>query len=131
MNNSFMTKDGMNDELDRAFVHQQIPQRKQSKQVKVVVRSKRLTSGEYILMGLYALGFCLALFFVIHMSAEIDGINRNIESVKTEMTEQQMVNENLAYQKMELSNPERILAVAKEHGLDIQNTKVKQASKVN
>ncbi|WP_062323703.1 cell division protein FtsL [Halolactibacillus sp. JCM 19043] len=126
-----MTKDGMNDELDRAFVHQQIPQRKQSKQVKVVVRSKRLTSGEYILMGLYALGFCLALFFVIHMSAEIDGINRNIESVKTEMTEQQMVNENLAYQKMELSNPERILAVAKEHGLDIQNTKVKQASKVN
>jgi cell division protein FtsL len=117
--------------LERAYVHQQIPQRKQSKQVKVVVRSKRFTPGEYILMGLYTLGVCLALFFVIHMSAEIDGINRNIKSIKTEMTEQQSTNENLAYQKMELSNPERILAVAKEHGLDIQNTEVKQASKVN
>ena len=117
--------------LERAYIQQQIPQRKQSKQVKVVVRSKRFTPGEYILMGLYALGFCLALFFVIHMSAEIDGMNRNIESIKTDIAEQQSTNEDLAYQKTELSNPERILAVAKEHGLDIQNTKVKQASKVN
>lgn len=117
--------------VEQAFVHQQVPQRKQTKKVKVVVRSKRFTSGEYILMGLYAFGFCVALFFMIHISAEIDGMNRNIASMKTKISEQATINDNLAYQKMELSNPERILAVAKEHGLDIQNTKVKQATKVN
>lgn len=117
--------------VERAFVHQQIPQRKQSKQVKVVVKTKLFTPGEYILMGLYTLGVCVALFFMIHMSAEIDEMNRNIETAKTEMSEQYVINENLSHQKMELSNPERILALAKEHGLDIQNTKVKQASKVN
>ncbi|PXW92615.1 cell division protein FtsL [Streptohalobacillus salinus] len=106
------------------------PKRQQSKQVKVVVKSKKYTTGEYVLWGAYAAMFAVALFLLVHMSSNVDQLNRNIESLKGDVSEQTTLNENLTYQKMEYSNPERILAIAKENGLDIQNTKVKQATTI-
>ena len=114
----------------RSFQSTEPKRRQQSKQVKVVVKSKKYTTGEYVLWFAYAVMFAATLFLLVHMSSTIDHLNRNIESLKGDVAEQTTLNENLAYQKMEYSNPERILAIAKANGLDIQNTKVKQATTI-
>lgn len=96
----------------------------------IKVKSKGITLGEKILGCIFGVSVSIALVFMISYNANIDSLNRDLQRLEGEVSEQQMVNENLNYQVMEYSNPERILAIAKENGLDIQNTQVRQASRV-
>ncbi|WP_079709356.1 cell division protein FtsL [Paraliobacillus ryukyuensis] len=99
------------------------------KQVKVQEK-QWVTPGEkflYIMFGVAVIG---TLIYVVHFSANLDALNRNVESVESKISEQQTKNENLSYQVKELSNPDRILRIAKENGLKIQNTQVKQTAKI-
>lgn len=94
----------------------------------VKVKSRKITLGERILACLFGLGVSLALVFIVSYNSNIDSLNRDLQKLEQEIAEQQMINEDLNHQVMEYSNPERILKIAKENGLNIQNTQVKQAS---
>ncbi|WP_440895193.1 cell division protein FtsL [Amphibacillus sp. Q70] len=96
----------------------------------VKVKSTGITPGEKILGGIFGVAVSIALVFMISYNANIDSLNRDLQRLEREVSEQQMINENLNHQVMDYSNPERILKIAKENGLDIQNTQVKQASQI-
>lgn len=115
----------------RAYIHQHQPKRQPTKKYKVTVKSRTLTKGEYLLYSMYGIILAAILFAGVHLSAQIDQLNRDIESVRMSITEQSTINDNLVYQQMEYSNPERILSIAKENGLNIQNTQVKQATSLD
>lgn len=109
------------------------PQRKQERerQVKVKVHNKKwVTAGEKLLYTLFS-GVIIAFsVFMVSFSSTTDSLNRDLQQLEQNVQKQQTYNENLKYKKKELSNPDRIIQIAKENGLKIQNSKVKQASKV-
>ncbi|HHU19164.1 MAG TPA: cell division protein FtsL [Bacilli bacterium] len=111
-----------------------IPQRtrrvEQQPQLKKVIKvnSRKITLGEKILACIFGACMSLALIFMVSYNANIDSLNRDVQRLEREIAEQQTINENLSHQAMEYSNPERILMIAKENGLNIQNTQVKQAT---
>lgn len=111
--------------------HQPLHQPKREKQVKVKVHKKRwISKGEKIL---YCTGTAITLavsVFFIHFAVQTDELNRDIRSLENQISEQEAYNENLTYQVKELSNPDRILQIAKKNGLNIQNAQVKQAGTV-
>ncbi|MBU5595392.1 cell division protein FtsL [Amphibacillus sp. MSJ-3] len=96
----------------------------------IKIKSRGITPGEKILVCLFGVCLSLALAFMVSYSANIDSLNRDLQKLEREVSEQQTINENLKHQVMEYSNPERILKIAKENGLDIQNTQVKQARQI-
>ena len=104
--------------------------RTDQKHVKKVIKvnSRKITLGEKILACSFGLCMALALIFTVSYNANIDSLNRHVQRLEREIAEQQTINENLSHQAMEYSNPERILMIAKENGLNIQNTQVKQAT---
>ncbi|MBN8234347.1 cell division protein FtsL [Halobacillus kuroshimensis] len=111
---------------------QPLQQPDRQKQVKVKVHKKKwLSTGEKFLYSITTSVVLAASVFLIHTSAETDAINRDIRSLEQDISKQESQNENLAYQVKELSNPDRILTIAKENGLNIQNAQVKQAGKIS
>lgn len=92
------------------------------------VKSRKITHGETILACLFGIFVSLSLVYIVSFNADIDMLNRDMQRLERVITEQQMINEDLSHQVMEYSNPERILAIAKENGLNIQNTQIRQAS---
>ncbi len=107
----------------------QQPERK--KQVKVKVhKQKWISTGEKFLYSITTAAVIATSVFLVHFSASTDGLNRDIQHLEEKIDAQQSQNENLAYQVKELSNPDRILKIAKENGLSIKNSVVKQAGKV-
>ncbi|UOQ47965.1 cell division protein FtsL [Gracilibacillus caseinilyticus] len=97
---------------------------------KVKVQKRWVTRGEkfmYILFAAITLSFST---YIVTYSSSLDQLNRNIDTLNTQIEEQSVHNANLTYKVKELSQPERIIANAKEHGLKVQNTQVKQASEV-
>lgn len=108
-------------------VEQQTTQRKQAK---VYVNHRWVTSGEKFLYVVFGLLVATACAYVIHFSSNLDTMNRNMQQLEGQITQQQTINDNLTYQVKELSNPDRILSIAKENGLKIQNTEVKQTAEL-
>lgn len=94
----------------------------------IKVKSRKVTLGEKVLACFFAIGMALALVYMVSYNANIDSLNREVQRLEREILEQQTINENLSHQVMEYSNPERILMIAKQNGLNIQNTQVKQAT---
>lgn len=111
---------------------QPIQQPEREKQVKVKVNKKRwISTGEKFLYSVATTAVVAASVFLVQFSSTTDSLNRDIRSLEQDITQQQSQNENLAYQVKELSNPDRILKIAKQNGLNIQNAKVKQAGTVS
>ncbi|GAA4069129.1 cell division protein FtsL [Amphibacillus indicireducens] len=104
-----------------------VDQQPQPKKV-IKVNSRKITLGEKILACIFGACMSLALIFMVSYNANIDSLNRDVQRLEREIAEQQTINENLSHQAMEYSSPERILMIAKENGLNIQNTQVKQAT---
>jgi len=102
------------------------PQQKPQKQVK----SRRITAGEKILAILFGAFTVLALLYSVSFSSNVDAINRDVQRLERQVVEQETLNANLHFQVMEFSNPDRILTIAKENGLKIQNTKIKQTKQI-
>lgn len=105
------------------------PQRKQ-KQVRVNKR-KWISTGEKYLYSIVSGAVLCACAYVISFSSATDSLNRDIETLEGNIEQQQSVNNSLSYDVEQLRNPERILDVAKKHGLDIKQSQVKQAGKVS
>lgn len=111
---------------------QPLQQPDKQKQVKVKVhKQKWISTGEKFLYSFATAAVLAASVFLVQTSAATDTINRDIRSLESNISAQESQNENLAYQVKELSNPDRILGIAKENGLNIQNAEVKQAGKIN
>lgn len=94
------------------------------------VKKSRITIGEKWLGVMYGVITGLALLYIVSFSSNVDAINRDVQRLENQVVEQETLNANLQHQVMEFSNPDRILTIAKENGLKIQNTKVKQTTRV-
>ncbi|MFD2925421.1 cell division protein FtsL [Halobacillus naozhouensis] len=104
----------------------QEPNKKQQPKVKIH-KKQWISTGEKFLYSAFTGVVVAASIFMVNFTSSTDTLNRNIQELEQEVKQQAAHNETLAYQVKELSNPDRILEIAKEHGLDIQNAKVKQA----
>lgn len=106
--------------------HTSAPQRK--KQVTVQVQKKSwITKGEKILFSIVAFCFIVAGAYIVFYSSSTDSLNRDVQSLQQTVQSQEVKNEELLFQKKELSKPERIKDIAKEHGLKVQGVQMKQA----
>src|SRR5699024_2939186 len=91
------------------------PQRKQQKVVVRVKRKSWLTKGEKII---YSFAAFLLLFFscyLVSYSSKLDKINREVQSLEQAVEQQIVENKSLDYEVRELSKPDRIIKIAKEH----------------
>jgi len=102
------------------------------RQQKVVVKVKRrswLTKGEKIIYSLCAIMMIIATFYIVSFSSTIDSIHRESQNIEAEVQQKIITNNNLTFEVKELSEPGRILDIAYENGLKIQDAKVKRISK--
>lgn len=119
----------MNGNQARSWQH--LPQQTPNKKVKVKVRKQGwVTKGEKILYTLFSVGFIIGGIYIVSFSAAADSLNRDVQNLETVVQNQKAINENLQFEKKELSRPERITSIAKEHGLKVQDADVKQAQSV-
>ncbi len=58
-------------------------------------------------------------------------VNREVQRLEREVHEQKIENEALYFEVSELKSPERIITIAREHGLKVQDAKVKRATALN
>ncbi|GLO65900.1 MULTISPECIES: cell division protein FtsL [Oceanobacillus] len=99
--------------------------------VKKVKRTRWITKGEKVI---YAFAGVLMLAFAVYMvsfSSSTDTLNRELQQIEQSVNQQKIANEGLSFEKEELSRPERIINIAEENGLKIQNTEVKQVQSFN
>lgn len=106
------------------------PSEHQEKKVLVKVKKRSLlTKGEKVIYTFFATVLIIACFYIVSFSSTTDTLNRNVQSLEQQVQKQKLENESLLFEVSELSNPERITNIAKEHGLKIQDAKVKRAIK--
>ncbi|MFC7320350.1 cell division protein FtsL [Halobacillus campisalis] len=112
-------------------MQQPIEHQQQQKQVKVKIQKKQwVSTGEKVLYSAATGVIALASVFMVHFSSTTDTLNRDIQQAEQKISQQEAVNDSLAYDAKELSNPDRILQIAKDNGLEMQNAEVKQAGYV-
>ena len=105
------------------------PTEDQNKKVVVKVRSKSwLTKGEKIIYGFLCTMGIAAGIFIVSYSSSVDSLNRDVQSLESDIQEQKAENDTLLDEIRELSKAERITSIAKENGLKIQDTQVKRAN---
>ncbi|GAA0294216.1 cell division protein FtsL [Gracilibacillus halotolerans] len=123
----------MSSQHARNFESYQTPVKEQTRKVvhrKVKVKKAWVTRGEKIMYTLFSAIFISAMCYIVTYSFSLDSMNRSIQTVNTQIDQQMTTNQNLVYKQKELSQPSRIIENAKKHGLKVQNTQVKEASKV-
>jgi len=101
---------------------------------KVTVKVKKrgwITRGEKLIYSVFSAGLIIAGAFIVNFSSSTDALNREIQTLEQTVQNQQMYNESILLESKELSRPERILQIAKDNGLSIQNSEVVQTSKGN
>ncbi len=103
---------------------------KKSKKVIVKVKKKGwLTKGEKALYSLFALLIIVSSIYIVSYSSTIDSISRDAQNLEGAVKQKAISNDNLTFEIKILSEPARILQIAEENGLKIQDTKVKSISK--
>lgn len=106
----------------------------QTNEKKVVVKVHKqnwITKGEKILYTLISACLVFVGIFIVSYSSNTDQLNRQVQTLEQQVQAQQVENESLLVEIKELSRPERITKIAKENGLKIQDTEVKQAQSLN
>jgi len=110
------------------------PQHQPNREQKVAVKVKKtgwITKGEKILYSLLGTGLIAGSIFMVSFASTTDTINRELQELEQTVSTQQVKNEGLLFEKKELSRPERIIQIAKENGLKVQNAEIKQAQGFN
>ena len=109
------------------------PVKEQTRKVvqhKVKVKRAWVTPGEKVMYILFSIIFISVMCYVVTFGYSLDTMNRSIQTINTQIDQQETTNQNLVYKQKELSQPSRIIENAKKHGLKIQNTQVKEATMV-
>ncbi len=92
----------------------------------IIVEKGKITKGEMLLLTGLAFVFFIASILVISNYAMIQSLNRDIHALQTEIDEKTQINENLQLQVTELSEPDRIMSIAKNKlGLTLNEENVK------
>ncbi|WP_217585689.1 cell division protein FtsL [Lentibacillus saliphilus] len=112
---------------EKSYIHE-TPQQKTVVKVK---QSGWITKGEKIIYAFMSIGLLVAAVYIVTFSSNTDAVNRDVQSLERKITAQQVTNENLLFELKELKRPERIIRIARENGLNIQNAEVKQANLVS
>lgn len=105
-------------------------QRKRQVIVKTV-KTGWVTKGEKFLYALFAVIVITAAYFIISFSSSTDQLNRELQTLESQVNQKVVSNDTLNFEVKELSKPERITQIAKENGLKIQDAQVKRAVKSN
>jgi cell division protein FtsL len=105
-----------------------------NREQKVTVKVRKqgwITKGEKVLYTLIGSCIIIAGGFMVSFSSTTDSLNRELQQLESTVQNQQVINEGLLFEMKELERPERITKIARENGLKIQNTEMKQAQNVN
>jgi len=105
-----------------------------NREQKVTVKVRKqgwITKGEKVLYSLIGTSIIIAGGFMVSFSSSTDSLNRELQQLEQSVQNQQVINEGLLFEMKELQRPERITQIARDNGLMIQNTEVKQAQNVN
>ncbi|MBB6449391.1 cell division protein FtsL [Geomicrobium halophilum] len=86
---------------------------------------KKLTLGEKCLLALIVSAVVLTAVMMVTNYANMYSQDREISQLQTEINHQQQYNEGLEHQVSELSDPERILSIAKENGMELNEENVR------
>lgn len=116
----------------RSWQQSQTTAPKRDKQVVIKVRKQSwITRGEKLLYSLVGICLIMAAVYMVSFASTTDSINRDLQALENNVQKQQVQNEGLLFEKKELSRPERIVKIAKENGLQIQDAEIRQVSALN
>ncbi|WP_249869874.1 cell division protein FtsL [Oceanobacillus saliphilus] len=110
------------------------PQHIPAREEKVAVKVRKngwITKGEKIIYSLIGACVIASGIFMVSYASTTDSINRELQQLEQTVSTQQVKNEGLLFEMKELSRPERIIQIAEQNGLKIQNAEVKQAQSFN
>ncbi|EZH67147.1 hypothetical protein DH09_04225 [Bacillaceae bacterium JMAK1] len=109
-----------------AHKHQHVEEHHQSQNVRAVKKriQKRITLGEKCIMFMILAIVVTTALFMISNYANIYGQNSSIDTLERDIAAQQERNAGLDLQVAELSDPERILHLAQEHGMELNEANV-------
>lgn len=99
----------------------------------IVVKVKRrgwVSKGEKVIYTLFSVGLIASCLYIVSYASKTDELNRELLQIEQTVHNQKLENEALYFEVSELSSPERIIKIAREHGLKIQDAKVKRATAV-
>lgn len=109
-----------------------VEQAQRKKQIVVKVRRRGwISTGEKFIYSLFGIGLLVSCLFVVSYASKTDQLNRDLLKLEQSVHNQKIENEALYFEVSELSSPERIIQIARENGLKIQDAKVKRATAVN
>ncbi|MBP3952132.1 cell division protein FtsL [Bacillus suaedae] len=104
-------------------------QEQEQRQVQPKKRIRRIrttvTLGERMIIGFMAIMTFVVLGIIVHNFASIYSVNQEVHKLEGDISKQVEVNEGLSLQVVELSAPDRILSIAKELGMSLDENKVK------
>ncbi|QDI90607.1 cell division protein FtsL [Salicibibacter halophilus] len=100
--------------------------REEQRQVQTVQNriEKRLTRGEKYLMALIVMAVVVTAVLMVSNYASMYGQQQEISQLQSEINQQQQYNEGLEHQVSELSDPERILEIAQDNGMELNENNV-------
>ncbi|WP_254846682.1 cell division protein FtsL [Oceanobacillus sojae] len=107
------------------------PQEESQTVVRKVKKTPWITKGEKVIYSITGAAILAFGIGIVSFASGTDSLNRGMQNVETNINNQKIINENLNFEKEELSRPERITEIAEKNGLKIQNSEVKQAETVN
>ncbi|QQK80615.1 cell division protein FtsL [Salicibibacter cibi] len=105
---------------------QKQPAREEQRQVQTVRSQieKKFTRGEKYLIALIAIVIVVTAVLMVSNYASMYGQEQDISQLQSELNQQQQHNEGLEHQVSELSDPERILEIAQENGMELNEDNV-------
>lgn len=104
---------------------QKAKERQGEKKRVAVKRKKRITPGEALLWMFFAIFLLVGSVQIVAKQSAIYHANKELQDVKNKIVAQEKVNNDLEEQVSELSKYERILAKAKQLGLELNENNVK------
>ncbi|PKR78532.1 cell division protein FtsL [Halalkalibacillus sediminis] len=117
--------------IEQVRRQQVAPQRRVERDVqkeRQTVKKPWISKGEKVLYTTGILTLAIIAIMMVTFSSSIDSLNRDMQKVEGDIQHYQAQNTSLEAEVKELSNPNRILTIAEENGLNIRNADVKQAN---
>src|SRR5690625_1405983 len=97
----------------RSWQQDYAPQRERDKKVVVKVRKVGwLTKGEKVIYTFFLGLIILATYYIVSFSSSLDNLNREYQTLESEVNQVKTTNDILIYEMKELSEPSRILRIA-------------------
>ncbi|MCU9612204.1 cell division protein FtsL [Caldibacillus lycopersici] len=111
--------------LARQLQREEVQHQQQEKRRTTVIKKSKVTKGEKFFYILFVAMVVLFSVKIIGSQAAIYKVNKQIQIIQSDITDQQRVTEDLQAQVDELSEYGRLLDAAKKQGLTMNENNVK------